>query len=381
METKSDVAIVGGGILGIANAWAAAKRGLRVTLFERSLQAKGASVRNFGAIWPIGQPAGPLYEIAMESRTLWIEAAQEADCWLNPCGSLHLAFRDEERAVIQEFLNSPFGRESGAQWISSAETMKRSPASRNDGLLGALDSPNELAVDPRQMTVRLPRWLQDRRQVEICYGAPVVRVTANELYVATGRRHRADRIVVCGGHETRQLYPDWFAQQQLYECKLQMMRTAPQPKGWRIGPHLAGGLTLQHYPPFRDCPSLPSLRRRIAEETPELNNYGIHVLASQNERGEVILGDSHEYGDHAVPFDSPEIDRLILREIGRLIDLPDWTIAERWHGIYVKHAELTLLHEMVDGVSVLLAPGGAGMTLSLGIAERMWRDGFAEVRL
>jgi D-hydroxyproline dehydrogenase subunit beta len=102
----ADVAIVGAGIVGLAHALAAAKQGLKVVVFERNPRAVGASIRNFGTIWPIGQPIGSLYDRALRSRDIWLEVAPKAGFYLDRCGSLHLAYRQDEMDVLQEFADS-----------------------------------------------------------------------------------------------------------------------------------------------------------------------------------------------------------------------------------------------------------------------------------
>lgn len=99
----TEVAIIGAGIVGLAHALAAAKQGTQVTVFERNTQAVGASIRNFGMVWPIGQPAGMLHDRAMRSRQIWQEVAAGANFAIETCGSLHLAYRSDEVAVLEEF--------------------------------------------------------------------------------------------------------------------------------------------------------------------------------------------------------------------------------------------------------------------------------------
>jgi len=102
---SADVAIIGGGIVGLAHAWQAARRGLSVVLFERDAVAQGASVRNFGMIWVVGQTPENL-PTALRSRALWLEMARSADLWAIPCGSVHLAHRQDELDVLEEFAAS-----------------------------------------------------------------------------------------------------------------------------------------------------------------------------------------------------------------------------------------------------------------------------------
>ena len=93
-------------------------------------------------------------------------------------------------------------------------------------------------------------------------------------------------------------------------------------------------------------------------------------MASQDKNGGLVLGDSHEYDSDIEIFDKAEIDRLMLRELHRLYDFPDWTIAERWHGIYAKCTQGPIFRaEPLTRVHIATGTGGSGMTLSFGLAE------------
>lgn len=369
-----DVAIVGSGIVGLANAWAAARQGLSVIVLERERAACGASVRNFGMVWPIGQSAGIGREAALLSREFWLEFARSSGAYASECGSIHLAHRTDEWAVLEEFqsLSDSLGYE--CELLSPAAVLQKCPAAQERDLFGGLWSPSEVAVNPRQAIAMLPGWLQQRYGVRFEHSTLVSSVSDNRVEAADGRVWRADRTIVCSGADFQTLFPEVYAGSGIKRCKLQMLRTTPQPSGWSIGTHIASGLTLRHYANFAPCSSLAALKRRVAEETPELDRYGIHVMVSQNETGHAILGDSHEYDDFG-PFDSEEINELMLRELRKVVHLQDWTIDQRWHGVYAKHpSKIYFEAEPLPGVKVVNALGGAGMTLSFGLAEILWKS-------
>src|ERR1041385_9079085 len=104
VDQPFDDAIVGAGILGLAHAYHLAKRGRRVIVFERSPQAVGASVRNFGMLWPIGQPFGSMRQLALRSREVWRGVLQASGLWYAESGSQHLAYREDEAQVLGEFV-------------------------------------------------------------------------------------------------------------------------------------------------------------------------------------------------------------------------------------------------------------------------------------
>lgn len=370
VENRADVAVVGAGIVGLAHALAAAKQGFKVVVFERSGWSVGASIRNFGLVWPVGQPGGHLYERALRGREIWREVAARSGIWYAESGSLHLAYHEDERAVLEEYLETtPLAREEGCRLLSPDEVAGKSPAARTDGLRGALWSPTELNVDPRQAIPAVASLLERDHGVEFRFGT-AVRGIGMPVVETTAGNWTVDRTFVCGGDDFETLYPDVFAGSGITRCRLQMLRTVPQPDGWRLGPALCSGLTLLHYEAFGHCEGLEALRRRFEDEMPFAREKGIHVLLSQTAEGELTIGDSHDYGLTQDPFASERVDREILNYLKTFADVPSLEISERWQGIYPHlGGGSELVSHPEPGVTVVNGLGGAGMTLSFGLAE------------
>ena len=361
--------VIGAGIVGLATARALAIRGYKVTIFERNEKAVGASIRNFGMIWPIGQATGPLYERAMLSRSIWKEVCTEAKIWHDEVGSLHLAYSRDELEVITEYTEANRQYRDCSQ-LTSRQALQKSPAVNANGLKGALWSSEEMIVESRVAVGQIAKYLAEKYDVEFYWNTAISQI--NYPKVTSGNSSwEADEIFVCSGADFETLYPELFSATNITKCKLQMMRLVSQPDAWRIGPALCGGLSMIHYPGFQAAPSLPALRKRYEEQYADYLEWGIHVMVSQNGGGELTIGDSHEYGLVHDPFDKEFINNLITAYLRTFANFKDWKLLQSWHGIYPKmtNGETELIIEPTPGVTIINGLGGNGMTLSFGLCE------------
>ena len=372
MQSKSAI-VIGAGIVGLATAWALALRGFSVKVFERSDRAVGASIRNFGMIWPVGQTTGKMYDRAIRSRNVWKEIAPQAGFWHETAGSLHLAYQPDEWQVLQE-LFEVFRKEGrSVQLMDKSAVAAASGAVVTQGLLGGLHSGDEIIVDPREAIAALPGWLTEQLHIEFHWGKCVSYISDQIVYIGNDEEHEADLVFICNGADFETLYPEHFARQPVTKCKLQMMRLAAQPADWRIGPALCGGLSLIHYASFKAAPSLAALRQRYSEEMADYLQWGIHVMVAQNGKGELTVGDSHEYGLTHDPFDKELINRKIMDYLRTFACFKDWSVAQTWNGVYAKltDGEADLFFSPEPYIYVINGVGGAGMTLSFGLAEEL----------
>ena len=168
--------------------------------------------------------------------------------------------------------------------------------------------------------------------------------------------------------------------QGLTRCKLQMLR-AVAPGARRYVPALLTGLSLLRYPGFTAQEGFTQVQARIGEERPELVAAGVHLIVTQLPSGDLILGDTHEYGDTVSPFGEEQLDELVLGEARLLLGADRLEVRERWHGSYpIAPGDPFLVTAPLDGVRVVEVVAGFGMTTAFGLAPRVLEDLIADSR-
>jgi FAD dependent oxidoreductase TIGR03364 len=364
--------VVGAGIVGLATARALAEKGYLVKVIEKSQFALGASVRNFGMLWPVGQPDGNLYNRSVRTKAIWVDYLDAAKIPYNACGSLHLAYSKEEMNVVEDIAQFFQSKNRPVSVIDKDTVLANYNGINENGLLGALRSEDEIIIDPREGIKHLPAYLTQKYGVSFIWGTAITGVTSHAAF-AGKTKYEADIVCVCSGQDFETLYPDQFKAQPIIKTKLQMMRFKHKDPNFNIGASVCGGLSLLHYKSFTASSALTKLRLKIEEEIPEYLKYGIHVMVSQNNQGELTVGDSHEYALDFEPFDKTEINEMILAYLKKFMHIDQWDMIQSWNGIYpiMTNGAAELFLNPEPGVYILNGIGGHGMTMSFGFAEEM----------
>ncbi|GJD46469.1 Glycine oxidase [Methylobacterium cerastii] len=175
LPARADVAIVGGGLIGLSIAWRIAQSGRSVAVVERETIGSGASLAATGMLAPAAEHepgSDPLLPLALDSLRRWpgfrdeLEAAAGHDIDYREDGTLVLAIgRDEvERLRFRYDLQ----RRSGvaAEWVAGTEVRRREPALRPSVTAGVF-CPLDHQVDPSRVMAAL---------VQACRGASVALV-------------------------------------------------------------------------------------------------------------------------------------------------------------------------------------------------------------
>ncbi|WP_394161124.1 TIGR03364 family FAD-dependent oxidoreductase [Galactobacter valiniphilus] len=366
--TTPDLIVVGAGIVGLAHAAEALRRGLTVTLLERDHRAVGASVRNFGHVCATAQ-SGRGLEYALVARERWIELGAAAGIDVRQVGTLVLARHEDEARVLREFAAT---RPAGQVRLLDADEARELTAQPLPGLLAAAHLPLDLRVDPRAAIPALAAWIAQQPGAEVRFDTHVTAITpaadGSSVIVSTNRgEFTGARVVHAVGHDVDRLFPALAEEIELTRCRLQMLEVAP-PVDEDLGPAFLTGLSMLRYGGLAATPAARDVKERIQASTPELLEIAMNLMLTQRPEGSLVLGDTHVDEDSTSPFDDERLAELLLREAKELFG-QDLEVRRRWRGVYAHSAATDFLiaspHPAVRVVSVT---SGIGMTTSLGLA-------------
>jgi sarcosine oxidase subunit beta len=184
--SHAEVVVIGGGIIGGAVAYYAAKAGLAVTVVERGELASGTSSRCDGNILAIDKDPGFDSQMSLRSQQLVKELSRELEhpFEYRAPGSILVCESEEEMDAAQEWVRRQ--REAGLPFrmLDRADIRQESPYFADD-LLGGLECATDSTVNPYLLTYSL---FEGAKQ----HGARVLlrtEVTRFKRDSATGRFH------------------------------------------------------------------------------------------------------------------------------------------------------------------------------------------------
>lgn len=377
MSDRVDLLVVGAGIVGLAHALAAARRGLSVVVVDREAEAVGASVRNFGFVTITGQQSGECWRRAMRSRDVWLEVAPLAGIPVEHAGLLVVAQRPEAMQVLEAFAATEMGE--ACALLDAAETRSQHGRVLADGAIqGALWSPHERRVESRGAIPRLAAWLAESHGVEF-RRRTLVKGIEPGLAETTAGSIAAERIVVCPGDDLRTLFPEAIDRLGIGRCRLHMLKVMPDRADFRLPGSVMSDLSLVRYLGYAELPEAAALRARLAEEQPLHLHHGIHLIAVQGHDGGLVVGDSHHYEWSPSPFSIDEVDALMLGELRTVLDLPGARVTERWTGTYAHLPDRLMIREAPDpAIRLVIVTSGTGASTAFAIAEETITELFGD---
>ena len=214
-EPSVDVAVVGGGVIGLCAAWRAAQRGLSVALIERDRPGAGASSVAAGMLAPVTEAefadtGHRGLRLGLAAAELWpacaadLREATGTDVGLRSTGTLVVARdRDEAEALEREIaFRESLGLRTARLRASQARELE--PALAPTVRL-ALEAPDDHSVDPRLVLAALA-GAAAAHGARIVSGAEVTAVELDDagervtgVALADGRRVGAEQVVIAAG--------------------------------------------------------------------------------------------------------------------------------------------------------------------------------------
>ena len=219
MSAGTDAVVVGGGVVGTAVAYFAAKAGISCTLVEKGVIGSGASNAASGVLSP-SPGDGDYARLGRRSLDLFHELApgfrEEAgvDIELEECGELILALDESDVISLQGLGRQLSALGADARWVESDDLAQMEPAV-NPAVMGALYEPDVCRVNNQRISDALA-GVAARHGADIIQGVEVTGVVTDGAQVTGVNTSegpiRSENVVLAAGAWTglmdRWLYGD-----------------------------------------------------------------------------------------------------------------------------------------------------------------------------
>lgn len=198
----TDVAIVGGGLIGAWTAFFLARRGQRVTLIEKGVVGAQSSGVNFGNLRLQGRFPGQ-YPLSLRSQALWedFDTLIGEDCEFEQTGHLYLAYDEEEHAKLESYAKVSESYGLTIERVDPTDLRRRWPW-LGERAIAATFSARDATANPRLATPAVARAAA-RHGATILENARVAAVERNgdgfSLTLADGRQLSCGTLVNCAG--------------------------------------------------------------------------------------------------------------------------------------------------------------------------------------
>jgi D-hydroxyproline dehydrogenase subunit beta len=358
-----DVIVVGAGIVGLAHAYHAHRRGLTVAVVDHADGVVGASVQNFGHACITAQ-SGTALDYARDGRTHWLDLSRKAGFWSAETGTYCVARHDDELAVMREFATARPASE--VLLLSRDEIVERIPVADN-GVTGGMYLPNDLQVDPRTAAPSIARWLA-AEGVDFHWRTAALGFKPGVVHTSRGPL-RAGTTFVTVNYDVDRLFPELAERDGLLRCRLHMLR-ARLPLAFSLPAPLFTGWSLLRYSGFENLPSIAAVAERLHAEHPGYLAIDLHQMYTPQPDGSLLIGDTHHREVSASPFQSEEGFAVLIEEARKLFGVSEIEVSERWQGVYTSApGQEFLIEQPVERTHVVTVTTGIGMTTSMGLAH------------
>ena len=328
-----DLAVVGGGLVGSAIAWGAARAGARVGLLDEGDVAFRAARGNFGLVWVQGKGAGmPAYaQWTRCSAELWpqlagaMASATGADVALQRTGGLAFCLGEEEferRAALLRRMHNESG-DIGTRMVGRAELLGMVPAI-GPRVVGASFCPMDGHANP---LILLRALQQDFLALGGSYlpGRTVDRIDGAFTLHVGAERFVAERLVVAAGLGSARLAPMVGLDMPVRPLRGQVMVTE------RVRPFLG---------------------------------YASHITR-QTAEGSVMLGDSQEEAGFDTSTTATAMADIAQRNVAVFPCLADAAIVRSWAALRVMTPDgLPLYEQSASCPGAFAATCHSGVTLA-----------------